>query len=124
MSTNNMNISGGSFTGGNFSVGNRNRLTSTTTSTTTTQADLLAELRAAHDQLVGAGSTAGDRQEIAEELGRIRAALESGQAKPAPVRNRWAIVQGIIGATATAGTAIAETTGKISDMITAVFGAS
>ena len=127
VSRNSINITGGNFTGGNFAAGDHNRLTAHTgtQAARATPTDLRDALRAAHDQLVAAGSTPQDRQDIADDLRKILATLESGQpaeTAAAPVRNRWTVVQGILGAAAAAGTAIAETTRNITDLIGAVFG--
>lgn len=124
MSSNSINVNGGNVSG-NVSAGDNNRLSVSSTPPERASAeDLLTALRAAGGELVAAGRSAQDRQEIADELRKILAAVESGQASPATVRSRWGVVQGVLGTAAVMGTALAETTGKITDLIAAVFGAS
>lgn len=126
MNSNSININGGTVAGSNFSAGDNNQQNvHATAAEPVTPADLRDALRDAHDQLVAAAGTPQDRQFVTDKLREILATLDSGEpveATAAPVRNRWAIVQTILGATATAGTAIAETTGRITELVTSVFG--
>jgi hypothetical protein len=125
VTSNSVNISGGKFTGATaMSAGNNNTVTgSMNAGPPPTRGDLSATLRDVHDQLVAAGSTPEEQQEIADSLRKILVEVDSDTPVPARVRSRWSVVESIVGAAATTGTAIAETTGKISEMITAVFGA-
>ena len=125
---NSVNINGGNFSGSNaFAAGDHNTVTGSIgagAGARPTPDDLSATLRDVHDELVAAGRTPKERREIADELGKILEELDDDAPAPAKVRSRWSVVASIVGAAATAGTAIAETTGKISEMIAAVFGGS
>ena len=121
---NSVNINGGTFSGSSaFSAGDHNTVTgSIGAGARPTPDDLGATLRDVRNQLVAAGRTPDERQEIADELGSILKELAKDSPAPAKVRGRWSVVASILGAAAAAGTAIADTTGKITEMITAVFG--
>jgi hypothetical protein len=125
MNHNSVSITGGTFSG-NTAFGVGDRATASVGSDPgrgPTRDDLGAALKTVRDELVAAGSTPGEQQVIADQLRQILAELGKDSPAPKEVRSRWNVVASIVGAAATAGTAIAETTGKISDMITAVLGA-
>lgn len=124
MSSNKFTISGGNVAGSNVSAGDNNQLNvSSAAGAAATETDVLTALRAARADLVAGGGSAQDRQGIADEINKILATIEGGQASPAAVRSRWGVVQALLGAGAAMGTALAETAGKITDLITSVFGA-
>lgn len=119
---NTVNISGGNFDRNNITAGNNTTATSGGSALPPTVEDLSRTLRDAQGAIVAAGTSPEKKAELAEELRKIIQSLDSGHPDAAPVRSRWALIRSVLGPVTAAGTALADVTGNITDMVTALFG--
>ena len=120
---NKVNISGGNFDRSNIIAGNNTTAsTSGGSALPPTVEDLSRTLHDAQGVIVAAGTSPEKKAELADELHKILQSLDSEHPDAAPVRSRWALIQSVLGPVTAAGTALADVTGNITDMVTALFG--
>ena len=121
---NKVNISGGNFDRSNIIAGNNTTAsTSGGSALPPTVEDLSRTLHDAQGVIVAAGTSPEKKAELADELHKILQSLDSEHPDAAPVRSRWALIQSVLGPVTAAGTALADVTGNITNMVTALFGA-